>query len=196
MPRAFQNEPFMHTTPSFSSQSLFAKAFSLGVARTGRRMGDEDDGVDVFAPCTLGRGQDGDPNIFFKKMNGAGANDMCMMATLTRDSILENLEDRFRKELVYTWVGDICISVNPFKNVGCVGKTIRGKYKKAGGSALAPPSRSDPGLGPPCPAPETRVRCADQLRRAAGRRSQLAQLVSAALLHARRLHLRPDAHRG
>ena len=57
-------------------------------------MGD-DDGVDVFAPCTLGRAQDGDPNIFFKKMNGAGANDMTMMATLTRDSILDNLQDRF-----------------------------------------------------------------------------------------------------
>ena len=49
---------------------------------------------------------------------------------------------RSQKELVYTWVGDICISVNPFKNVGCVGKTIRGKYKKAGGQnsrALFPP---------------------------------------------------------
>ena len=36
---------------------------------------------------------------------------------------------------MYTWVGDICISVNPFKNVGCVGKTIRAKYKKLGGAA-------------------------------------------------------------
>ena len=140
-------------------------------------MGDDDNGVDVFAPCTLGRAQDGDPNIFFKKMTGAGANDMTMMATLTVKSILDNLNDRFvvrlafarhrppclyrwrarasygqahahiphvrsplrsQKELVYTWVGDICISVNPFKNVGCVGKTIRGKYKKAG----CPNSRS------------------------------------------------------
>ena len=56
---------------------------------------DDDDGVDVFAPCTLGRAQDGDPKIFFKKMNGAGANDMTMMATLTVESILNNLNDRF-----------------------------------------------------------------------------------------------------
>ena len=30
-------------------------------------------------------------------------------------------------EVVYTYVGDIIVSVNPFKNVGCVGKGIRSK---------------------------------------------------------------------
>ena len=55
----------------------------------------DDDGVDPFEPCTLGRSQDGDPNVFFKKVNGAGANDLCMMQELTRDSILGNLSDRF-----------------------------------------------------------------------------------------------------
>jgi len=102
-------------------------------------MGDDEGGDvswdEVYAPCTLGRSKDGDPKIFFKKVKNSGSQDMCMMATLTRDSILDNLEERFRKELVYTWVGDICISVNPFKNVGCVGKTIRAKYKKLGGAA-------------------------------------------------------------
>ena len=35
------------------------------------------------------------------------------------DSILQLLKDRFRKEIVYTYVGDIVVSVNPFKNVRC-----------------------------------------------------------------------------
>ena len=30
------------------------------------------------------------------------------------------------------YVGDIVVSVNPFKNVGCVGKSIRNRYKKGG----------------------------------------------------------------
>jgi hypothetical protein len=85
-----------------------------------------------FEPANLKRGEEGDPLAFHAKLNGAGANDMCNMQELTKDSILGLLKDRFRKEIVYTYVGDIVVSVNPFKNVGCVGKAIRNKYKKGG----------------------------------------------------------------
>ena len=51
---------------------------------------------------------------------------------LTKDTILALLKDRFKKEIVYTYVGDIVVSVNPFKNVGAVGKSIRNRYKKGG----------------------------------------------------------------
>jgi myosin heavy subunit len=57
---------------------------------------------------------------------------MCNMQDLTKDTILGLLKDRFKKEIVYTYVGDIVVSVNPFKNTGCVGKTIRNRYKKGG----------------------------------------------------------------
>lgn len=40
--------------------------------------------------------------------------------------------------MVYTYVGDIVISVNPFKNTGCVGKGIRAKYKGGQRSHLPP----------------------------------------------------------
>ena len=30
---------------------------------------------------------------------------------------------------MYTYVGDIVVSVNPFKNTGCYGKAIRAKFK-------------------------------------------------------------------
>jgi len=39
---------------------------------------------------------------------------------------------------VYTYVGDIVISVNPFKNTGCVGKGIRAKYKGGSRTHLPP----------------------------------------------------------
>ena len=41
-------------------------------------------------------------------------------------------------ELVYSYVGDIVISVNPFKNVGNVGKAIRAKYKGASRGSVPP----------------------------------------------------------
>ena len=85
-----------------------------------------------FAPCTLKRHEEGDATAFQAKLTGAGNNDMCNMSELTKDSILGLLKDRFKKEIVYTYVGDIVVSVNPFKNVGCVGKSIRSRYKKGG----------------------------------------------------------------
>ena len=40
--------------------------------------------------------------------------------------------------MVYTYVGDIIVSVNPFKNTGCVGSAIRAKYKGGSRSHLPP----------------------------------------------------------
>ena len=83
----------------------------------------------AFEPCNLKRHQEGDASAFQAKLTGAGANDMCNMQELTKDSILSLLKDRFRKEIVYTYVGDIVVSVNPFKNVGCVGKSPIRRHK-------------------------------------------------------------------
>jgi len=91
-----------------------------------------------FAPCNLPRNADGNPQEFFAKTAGYGYNDMISLPTLTKDSILENLGRRFKYEVVYTYVGDIVISVNPFKNVGNVGKAIRAKYKSASRTTLPP----------------------------------------------------------
>ena len=41
-------------------------------------------------------------------------------------------------EVVYTYVGDIVVSVNPFKNTGCVGKEIRKRYKGGKAASLPP----------------------------------------------------------
>ena len=45
---------------------------------------------------------------------------------------------RTQAEMVYTYVGDIVISVNPFKNTGCTGSAIRSKYKGGQRSHLPP----------------------------------------------------------
>jgi len=85
-----------------------------------------------WEPSTLKRHEEGDSMAFQAKLTGAGVNDMCNMDDLTKDTILNLLKDRFKKEIVYTYVGDIIVSVNPFKNVGAVGKSIRNRYKKGG----------------------------------------------------------------
>ena len=77
----------------------------------------------------LPRGKEGDPEEFFAKNTGYGYNDLCALPRLSKDAILSNLKKRFKGEVVYTYVGDIIISVNPFCNTGCVGKGIRKRYK-------------------------------------------------------------------
>ena len=91
-----------------------------------------------FVKCTLGRGEDGDPAVFFSKMKGYAHADMCELPELTKPAILDCLRQRFEGELVYTYVGDIVCSVNPFKNVGCVGKAIRARYRGAQRHTLPP----------------------------------------------------------
>ena len=91
-----------------------------------------------FVKCTLGRGEDGDPAVFFSKMKGYAHADMCELPELTKPAILDCLRQRFEGELVYTYVGDIVCSVNPFKNVGCVGKAIRSRYRGAQRHTLPP----------------------------------------------------------
>ena len=87
----------------------------------------------------LPRGQEGDPDEFFGRVKGNGYNDLCELPRLSKDAILSNLKKRFKSEVVYTYVGDIIVSVNPFCNTGCVGKSIRKKYKGNKNPALLPP---------------------------------------------------------
>ena len=41
--------------------------------------------------------------------------DLCLLNNLTEESLLQNLRDRFNNGQIYTYVGSILISVNPFK---------------------------------------------------------------------------------
>jgi len=46
-----------------------------------------------------------------------GVEDMISLSVLREVTILENLKKRYQKDLIYTYVGSILISVNPFKDV-------------------------------------------------------------------------------
>lgn len=92
-----------------------------------------------FEPCKLRKGEEGDAFEFIQKIKGFGYNDMCDLPRLNPDTIMENLRKRFAAEIVYTNVGDIIVSVNPFKNTGCVGKAIRQRYQGNPQKSKLPP---------------------------------------------------------
>ena len=89
-----------------------------------------------MADETLRQGQT--PREFFSTHVGFGYNDMITLPTLTKDSLLDNLRKRFSRQVVYTYVGDIVLSVNPFMDVKNVSKTIRARYNNASKSGLPP----------------------------------------------------------
>lgn len=43
--------------------------------------------------------------------------DLCLLPELTEDSLLKNLTQRFSEGHIYTYAGDILISINPFKRL-------------------------------------------------------------------------------
>lgn len=40
------------------------------------------------------------------------------LLVLSEDSIVEQIKQRFESNLIYTYISDILISVNPFANIG------------------------------------------------------------------------------
>lgn len=52
-------------------------------------------------------------------VKGAGVDDMVMLSRINNDAIAENLKKRFKDDQIYTYIGPVLISVNPFKMIRC-----------------------------------------------------------------------------
>nr|UEK51396.1 myosin IE [Parasacculina yatsui] len=50
---------------------------------------------------------------------GSGVDDMVMLTRISNDAITDNLKKRFRDDQIYTYIGPVLISVNPFKPIKC-----------------------------------------------------------------------------
>ncbi|CAD5117530.1 DgyrCDS6295 [Dimorphilus gyrociliatus] len=44
-----------------------------------------------------------------------GVSDMCLLEPVSVDSIIKNIRVRFGKDLIYTYIGNVVISINPYK---------------------------------------------------------------------------------
>ena len=63
-----------------------------------------------------------------KKTNKAfaeiGVDDLVMLPKVTEADIVENLKKRYMNQLIYTNIGPVLISVNPFKDLGIYSKFL------------------------------------------------------------------------
>eukprot|EP01114_Cavostelium_apophysatum_P015538 TRINITY_DN424_c0_g1_i2.p1 TRINITY_DN424_c0_g1~~TRINITY_DN424_c0_g1_i2.p1 ORF type:complete len:1158 (+),score=312.59 TRINITY_DN424_c0_g1_i2:262-3735(+) len=46
-----------------------------------------------------------------------GVDDMVMLSQVTEESIVDNIRKRYENDLIYTYIGPVLISVNPYKNL-------------------------------------------------------------------------------
>ncbi|KAJ3549900.1 hypothetical protein NM688_g5132 [Phlebia brevispora] len=64
----------------------------------------------------------------FKKKQ-VGVSDMTLLTTITNESINENLQKRWTNGEIYTYIGGVLISVNPFKDLGIYTDEVLQRYK-------------------------------------------------------------------
>ncbi|KAJ3489600.1 hypothetical protein NLI96_g2030 [Meripilus lineatus] len=64
----------------------------------------------------------------FKKKS-VGVTDMTLLTTITNESINENLQKRWLNGDIYTYIGSVLISVNPFKDLGIYSDEVLQRYK-------------------------------------------------------------------
>ncbi|KAK0208714.1 microfilament motor [Desarmillaria ectypa] len=64
----------------------------------------------------------------FKKKQ-VGVSDMTLLTTISNESINENLQKRWTNAEIYTYIGAVLISVNPFRDLGIYSEDTLQKYK-------------------------------------------------------------------
>ncbi|OCH86667.1 hypothetical protein OBBRIDRAFT_890343 [Obba rivulosa] len=64
----------------------------------------------------------------FKKKQ-VGVSDMTLLTTITNEAINENLDKRWKAGDIYTYIGPVLISVNPFRDLGIYTDEVLQRYK-------------------------------------------------------------------
>ncbi|GMG40690.1 unnamed protein product [Ambrosiozyma monospora] len=63
------------------------------------------------------------------KKKEVGVSDLTLLSTISDQSINENLEKRFHNATIYTYIGHVLISVNPFRDLGIYTDEVLNSYK-------------------------------------------------------------------
>ncbi|KAG7476572.1 hypothetical protein MATL_G00084410 [Megalops atlanticus] len=64
--------------------------------------------------------------------------DLATLSDLDEKSLLESLDQRFKKDKIYTYIGDILVAINPFKYLPLYEKEVSEKYKCHDKNSLPP----------------------------------------------------------
>ncbi|KAL6929088.1 myosin I [Hanseniaspora valbyensis] len=63
------------------------------------------------------------------KKKEVGVSDLTLLSKISNESINENLELRFKNGLIYTYIGNVLVSVNPFRDLGIYTEEVLESYK-------------------------------------------------------------------
>ncbi|KAE8228548.1 hypothetical protein CF326_g6515 [Tilletia indica] len=72
------------------------------------------------------------------KQKQAGVSDMTLLSKVTNEAINENLQKRFQVGQIYTYIGNVLISVNPFRDLGIYTDDILHSYRNKNRLEMAP----------------------------------------------------------
>ncbi|XP_078287367.1 unconventional myosin-Ib-like isoform X2 [Rhinoraja longicauda] len=70
--------------------------------------------------------------------NAVGVGDMVLLEPLTDESLLSNLKERFSKSEIYTYIGSVVISINPYKMLPIYDQEKINKYRNSNFYELSP----------------------------------------------------------
>ncbi|XP_044299112.1 unconventional myosin-Ia-like [Varanus komodoensis] len=71
-------------------------------------------------------------------LDTVGVGDLVLLDPLSEDTLLKNLEERFRHKEIYTYIGNVVISVNPYEPLPIYSPEIIEKYKNCNFFAVKP----------------------------------------------------------
>ncbi|SSD60113.1 probable Myosin-1 [Saccharomycodes ludwigii] len=63
------------------------------------------------------------------KKNEVGVSDLTLLSKITNEAINENLHKRFDNGIIYTYIGNVLISINPFRDLGIYTDEILKSYE-------------------------------------------------------------------
>lgn len=67
-----------------------------------------------------------------------GAWDSVLLEPFTEDSFVANLQQRFKRDHIYTYIGSILVSINPYKKLALYSADLAETYVKRGPFQLPP----------------------------------------------------------
>ena len=67
-----------------------------------------------------------------------GAPDLTLLQKLDEEGIVNNLKKRFEHSLVYTSIGSVILSVNPYRKLDIYGNNVVQQYQKLNSYELPP----------------------------------------------------------
>jgi myosin I len=63
------------------------------------------------------------------KKKEVGVSDLTLISKISNEAINENLKKRFENAEIYTYIGHVLVSVNPFRDLGIYTEQVLDSYK-------------------------------------------------------------------